>query len=161
VPFFGGVSYEGLEKDAFFGNSGAGEPSSSPGSAGFGRTPRSEAPSADYPFALLVEFDEYVHRATPLSSQVPGLGRIEPASGLAMSLSDAEALGIESGAPVRVTSRRGRATAKALPSERTPPGVVKMVARGGEGSPAAVLDFLLDPISKTPEEICAVRVERL
>jgi hypothetical protein len=36
-----------------------------------------------------------------------------------------------------------------------------MVGRGGEGSPAAVLGLLLDPISKTPEEICAVRIERL
>jgi hypothetical protein len=36
-----------------------------------------------------------------------------------------------------------------------------MVGRGGDGSPAAVIDVLLDPASKTPEEICAVRIERL
>jgi predicted molibdopterin-dependent oxidoreductase YjgC len=161
VPFFEGVSYEALEKKSFFGKCKAGKQGGSPASAGSGRTPRSETPNADYPFSLLVEFDEYVHRATPLSSQVPSLARIEPAAGVALSVSDAEALGIQPGAPVSVISRRGRATARAMPSERVEPGVVRMVGRGGEGSPAAVLDLLLDPISKAPEEICAVRIERL
>jgi formate dehydrogenase alpha subunit len=161
VPFFKGASYEALEKQAFFGKSTAGKRGGAAASAGSGRAPRSETPSADYPFSLVVEFDEFVHRATPLSSQVRGIGRIEPAAGMALSISDAEALGIEPGAPVRVISRRGRATAKALPSERVAPGVVRMVGRGGDGSPTAVLDLLLDPASKTPEEICAVRIERL
>jgi predicted molibdopterin-dependent oxidoreductase YjgC len=161
APFFKGVSYKALEKKAFFGKSKAGKRGGSPAAAGFGRTPRPERPSAEYPFSLLVEFDEFVHRATPLSSQVPGLGKIEPAAGLAMSVSDAEELGIESGAPVRLISRRGRVTAKALPSERMEPGVFKIVGRGGEGSPAALIDLLLDPVSKVPEDICAVRIERL
>ena len=161
VPFFKGLSYKALENKAFFGKSKARKRDGSPASAGSGRAPRSETPSSDYPFSLLVEFDEYVHRATPLSSQVPALARIEPAAGVALSVSDAEALGIEPGAPVRVISRRGRATAKALPSERIAPGVVRMVGRGGEGSPAGVLELLLDPASKAPEEICAVRIERL
>ena len=161
VAFFKGVSYKALEKKPFFGKRKAGKRDASSVSEGFGRTPRSEKPSAEYPFSLLVESDEYVHRATPLSSQVPGLARIEPAAGLALSVSDAEALGIQAGAPVNVISRTGRATARAMPSERTPAGVVRLVGRGGEGSPAGVLDLLLDPISKTPEEICAVRIERL
>jgi len=161
VPFFKGASYEALEKRAFFGKSQAQERGDSPASAGSGRAPRSETPSADYPFSLLVEFDEYVHRATPLSWQVPGLARIEPAAGLALSVTDAEVLRIQPGAPVSVISRRGRVTAKAMPSERTPPGVVRLVGRGGEGSPAGVFELLLDPISKAPEEICAVRIERL
>jgi formate dehydrogenase alpha subunit len=161
VPFFEGASYEVLEKKVFFGTSEAGRRGGRAAQAGSGRAPRSVTPSAEYPFALVVEFDEYVHRATPLSSQVPGLKRIEPAAGMALSVADAESLGIEPGVPVRVISRSGRATAKALPSERVAPGVVRMVGRGGEGSPAAVLGLLLDPISKTPEEICAVRIERL
>ena len=150
-----------MEKKPFFGKSKARKRGGSPASAGFGRTPRSETPSADYPFSLLVEFDEYVHRATPLSWQVPSLGRIEPAARLALSVTDAEVLGIQPGAPVSVISRRGRATAKAMPSERLEPGVVRLIGRGGEGSPAELLDLLLDPISKAPEEICAVRIERL
>jgi predicted molibdopterin-dependent oxidoreductase YjgC len=161
VPFFQGASYEALEKEVFFGKSTAGRRGGAPASSGSGRALRSEVPSADYPFSLVVEFDEYAHRATPLSSQVPGLGRIEPASRVALSIADAEALGIEPGAPVRVISRRGRATAKALPSEKVAPGVVRMVDRGGDGSPSRVLDHLLDPVSRAPEELCAVRIERL
>ncbi len=161
VPFFKGASYGALEKKAFFGKSKAKKRGGSSASDGFGRMPRSDAPSAEFPFSLLVEFDEFVHRATPLSSQVPALARIEPALGLALSVSDAEALGIGPGAPVSVISRRGRATVKAMPSERTPPGVARLVGRGGEGSPAELMDLLLDPISKAPEEICAVRIERL
>jgi anaerobic selenocysteine-containing dehydrogenase len=108
-----------------------------------------------------VEFDEYAYRATPLCSQVPGLARLESAAGVALNTADAEALGVESGAAVRVTSSRGSVVGRAQPSERIQQGVVSMVSRGGEGSPAAVLDLLLDPITKAPEEICAVRIERL
>jgi predicted molibdopterin-dependent oxidoreductase YjgC len=161
VPFFEGASYEALEREAFFGKSTPGKRGDTPAPSKPGRAPRSEEPSADYPFSLIVEFDEYAHRSTPLSSQVPGLGRIEPAAGVALSIADAEALGIEPGAPVRVISRRGRATAKALPSEKIEPGVVRMVDRGGDGSPERVLDRLLDPVGGAPEELCAVRIERL
>ena len=71
------------------------------------------------------------------------------------------ALGIEAGAPVRLISKTGRATARVSTSERIQRGLVRMVGRGSEGSPAAVLDLLLDPVSKAPEEICAVRIERV
>jgi len=161
VPFFKGAGYEALEKKAFFGKSKAGKGGGPAGSGGFGRTPRPDRPGADYPFSLLVEYDEYAHRATPIRSEVPGLGRIELAAGIWLSTSDAEALGVEAGAPVRLISKTGRVTARVMTSERIQPGVVRMVGRGGEGSPGAVLDLLLDPISKAPEEICAVRIERL
>jgi hypothetical protein len=36
-----------------------------------------------------------------------------------------------------------------------------MVARGGDGSLAVLLDGVHDPGSKAPEEICAVRVEKI
>jgi predicted molibdopterin-dependent oxidoreductase YjgC len=162
VPFFRGASYTALEKQKpFFGRSKAGRRAGAAAPVAARRAPRSETPSADYPFSLLVEFDEYAHRATPLSAQVRGLGRIEPAARAALNIADAEALGIETGAPVRVISRRGRATAQALLSERVQPGVIRMVGRGGNGSPVGLLDLLLDPASKAPEELCAVRIERL
>jgi formate dehydrogenase major subunit len=78
---------------------------------------------------------------------------------VALSPGDAKALGIEPGVPVSVISRRWRVVAKAVLSDAVQQGVAKMVARGGEASPARVLDLLLDPASKAPEEICAVRIE--
>ena len=161
MPFFEGASYKALEKKAFFGKSQAGKRGRSPVPAGSRRAPRPEAPSAEYPLLLVVEFDEFAHRATPLSSQVRGLGRIERAAGVELSVADAEALGVERGDPVRVISRSGRTIAKAIPSERMRPGVIRMVGRGGDASPVRLLDLRLDPACKAPEEICAVRVERV
>jgi predicted molibdopterin-dependent oxidoreductase YjgC len=162
VAFYEGATYEALEKNGgLFGRPQAGKRRRSPAATESGPARRSETPSADYPFSLVVEFDEYVYKATPLSSEVRGLRRLEPAAAVALSTSDAEAMGVEAGSPVKVISRRGSATAKALPSEDVQPGVARMVARGGEGSPTPVLDLLLDPVSKTPQEICAVRIERL
>jgi hypothetical protein len=48
-----------------------------------------------------------------------------------------------------------------MPSEDIQPGVARMVGRGGDGSPARMLGLRLDPVGKAPEEICAVRIERL
>jgi len=161
VPFFKGAGYGALEKGAVFGKFKAGKRVRSPMPAGSGRAPRSETTSADYPFALVAEYDEYAHRATPLSSQIPGLARLQTAGGVALNTADAEALGIEPDSAVRVVSSRGSVIGRAQLSERIQPGVVSMVSRGGEGSPAGVLDLLLDPITRAPEEICAVRIERL
>jgi len=161
VPFFKGASYQSLEKKPFFGESKAAGRGRSSAPAGSRRAPRSDTPSSEYPFSLVVEFDEFAHRSTPLSTQVHGLGRIEPAAGVALSLADAEALGIEPGDTVRVISKTGRATAKAIPSENMQPGVIRMVGRAGDASPVRVLDLRLDPAGKAPEEICAVRIERL
>ena len=85
----------------------------------------------------------------------------EPAGTVALSLSDAGTMGIESGMPVSVISRRGRVAARAVVSDDVQDGVAKMVARGGGESPAAVLEQVFDPASKVPEEICAVRIEKL
>jgi len=161
VPFFKGAGYGALEKKPFFGKSKAGKRGRSAAPTGSGRAPRSEKPSGDYPFALVVEFDEYAHRATPLGSQVRGLARLESADAVALNTADAEALGIEPGAAMRVISSRGSVVGRAQPSERIQPGVVSMVGRGGQGAPARVLDLLVDPVSGAPEEICAVRIERL
>lgn len=161
VPFFEGASHEALEEKPFFGKFQAGKRGGSPAPKRSGRAPRSEEPSAEYPFRLVVEFDEYAHRATPLSSQVRGLSRLGSAVGVTISTRDAEALGIEADDAMRVISRRGSVVGRARPSERMEPGVVGMMSRGGEGSPATLLDLLLDPTSKAPEEICAVRIERV
>jgi anaerobic selenocysteine-containing dehydrogenase len=160
VPFYRGATHDALDDGAFF---GAAEAHKSARSAATARTlaPRPEVPDKDHPFLLVAEFDEYSYRATPLSSQVPGLGRLERAGTVTLSPADAEAAGVETGMPVSVVSRRGKAIAHAVVSERAQAGVVRMVARGGDGSLAVLLDGVHDPGSKAPEEICAVRVEKI
>jgi predicted molibdopterin-dependent oxidoreductase YjgC len=156
VPFYRGATNDALDAGAFFGTA---EARKSARSAATARTiaPRPEAPDKDHPFLLVAEFDEYSYRATPLSSQVPGLGRLERAGKVTLSPADAEAAGVETGMPVSVVSRRGKAVAHVVVSERAQDGVVQMVARDGDG----LLDGAHDPGSKAPEEICAVRVERI
>jgi predicted molibdopterin-dependent oxidoreductase YjgC len=162
VPFYQGISYEALEeKEPVFGRPQPGEGSRPAAAKQSGRARRSLTPSADYPFWLVAEFDEYAYKATALSSEVQGLRRLEAAASVVLSSADAEILGIEPGALVRVTSPSGSTSAKALLSEDVQQGVARMVARAGETSPAALLELVLDPVSKAPEEICAVRIERL
>jgi predicted molibdopterin-dependent oxidoreductase YjgC len=165
VPFFRGASYAALEKGTpFFGKPGAVRKGKQPKPAAEdrgGRKPASETPDHDYPFALVAEFDEYTYKATPLSSAVPGLRRLERAPAVMINPADAGALGIGDDAPVSVISRRGRVAAKAQLSQATRQGVVRMVVRAGEASPAPVLHGLLDPTSKTPDELCAVTIEKL
>jgi predicted molibdopterin-dependent oxidoreductase YjgC len=165
VPFFEGATYHALDKNgAFFGNTAADRSNGKGRSAATLkniRTPKVAKTDKDYPFALIAEFDEYVYKATPLVSHVRGLERLERAGTVALSLSDAEALGITTGLPVRIVSRRGSAVASATVSPGIQRGVVKAVTRGGDGSVAVVLDDLFDPASKAPEGICAVRIETL
>ncbi|MDH3216117.1 MAG: molybdopterin-dependent oxidoreductase, partial [Candidatus Krumholzibacteria bacterium] len=162
VPFFKGATHEALQSNkAFFGKADEGRKMQPRVADKDSRAPRWEATDKDYPLSLVAEFDEYVYKATPLASQVRGLRRLERAGTVALSLSDAEAMSIESGMPVRIISRRGTAVAAAAVSEGIQPGVARVVARGGDGSAVVVLDDLLDPVSKAPHEVCAVRIERL
>jgi predicted molibdopterin-dependent oxidoreductase YjgC len=162
VPFYGGATHDALDGNgAFFGHEQAGRKVRAPVDVRRVRTPKTEIPDKDYPFLLIAELDEYTYRATPLASHVPGLRRIEPAGTVSLSPHDAEAMGVETGMPVSIVSRRGKVSAHAAVSERAREGVARMVARGGEGSLMTVLDGVFDPDSKAPEEICAVRIERI
>jgi predicted molibdopterin-dependent oxidoreductase YjgC len=160
VPFYKGATHDALDDGAFY---GAAKVHKSGRSAATARTiaPRPETPDKDHPFLLVAEFDEYSYRSTPLASQVRSLGRLERAGRVTLSPADAEAAGVETGMPVSVVSRKGKVVAHAEVSERAQDGVVRMVARGGDGSLAVLLDGVRDPGSKAPEEICAVRVEKI
>jgi predicted molibdopterin-dependent oxidoreductase YjgC len=162
VPFFAGATHKALEnKDAIFGKSKAAKTRAAAKAVKPGRGPRSEKPDKDYPFRLAAEFDEFAYKATALSSEVAGLRRIEPAGSVIMNPGDAEAMNVETGNPVSITSRRGKITLKAILSDGMQPGVAKAVARSGEFSAESLLDVLLDPASKALEELCAVRIEKL
>jgi predicted molibdopterin-dependent oxidoreductase YjgC len=162
VPFYHGATYEVLEQEgAHFGRTQAGKTEHRAVTSEASRALRSERPDKDYPFSLVAEFDEYVYKATPLSSQVRGLRKLERAATVMLSPRDAGTMGIEPGAPVHVISRRSRVAAKAVLSDGVQQNTARMVARGGEASPALLLDVLLDPASKAPEEICAVRIEKM
>ncbi|MFA5139531.1 MAG: molybdopterin-dependent oxidoreductase [Elusimicrobiota bacterium] len=160
VPFYKGVSFEAVEKGGFFGKtSEAKRREEKAGRRVLGMVP--ERPDREYPFALVAEYDEYAHRSTPLGAEVPGIRHLQEIAFVVLSQSDAQALGVKDGVPVRVVSRRGALSARASVRAGARPGVARVLARSGEASPAKVLDGILDPASKTPDETCAVRIEKV
>jgi predicted molibdopterin-dependent oxidoreductase YjgC len=163
VPFFAGCSHKGLDsKDsAFFGKTkGAKQTLTRPPVAETKRPKRAKL-DKEYPFCLISEYDEFVYKATPISAEVVGLGKIEPGLAVTLNPEDAEAMGVADKSPVNLVSRRGHAIVKAVHSLNIPRGVIRTIARDGEGSTVPLHEFALDPTSKVPEELCAVRIEKL
>jgi formate dehydrogenase major subunit len=126
-------------------------------------TPPAELPDAAYPLQLTTIrlHNQYgsgsmTRRATLLERENPrGLLRINP--------HDAAAQAITTGTPVRVRSRRGVVTTRALVCTEVPPGTVAMPYHFHEAPVNLVTNHeAIDPLSKMPElKVCAVAVERL
>jgi anaerobic selenocysteine-containing dehydrogenase len=76
---------------------------------------------------------------------------------------DADALGIEDGEVVRVSSRRGSLDVHAKVTDRSPRGAIFMAFAHPETAPTNILtNDAYDFITETPEfKACAVKVEKL
>jgi len=174
TPIYGGISYERLE------NGGLQWPCPDPEhpgtpylhkgrfSRGLGRfhpTPFKEPvelPDDDYPFILSTGRVLYHFHTTTMTRQSDGLAELYPGGDVQISPEDAERLGIKPGEVIEVASRRGSVRARALITERVPPGMVYMPFHFRE-APANVLTIdALDPIAKIPEfKVCAVRLSKI
>jgi len=174
TPIYGGISYERLE------NGGLQWPCPDPEhpgtpylhkgrfSRGLGRfhpTPFKEPvelPDDDYPFILSTGRVLYHFHTTTMTRQSDGLAELYPGGDIQVNPDDARRLRIKHGELVEVASRRGVVKAKALLTERVPPGMVYMPFHFRE-APANVLTIdALDPIAKIPEfKVCAVRLTKI
>ena len=77
-----------------------------------------------------------------------------------MHPADATRHDIVSGTAVRVRSRRGEVTTRALVSDAIRPGTVAMPYHFAEAPSNRVTNDALDPLSRMPElKVCAVAVE--
>ncbi|MEX2572048.1 MAG: nitrate reductase [Gemmatimonadota bacterium] len=123
--------------------------------------PFREPTDEEYPFVLTTGRRlEHWHTST-ITGRVPELASIAT-DYLEIHPTDAEALGIESGEPVTITSRRGAVTLQALASERVRPGLVFALMHPLRALVNSTTIDELDPISGQPEyKLCAVRVEPL
>src|SRR5665811_810478 len=75
---------------------------------------------------------------------------------------DATRLGIEQGAKVRVSSRRGAIEPVAWVTDRVSPGLVFMPFHYVEAPANRLTNPVLDPIAKIPEfKVASVKVERV
>ena len=125
-------------------------------------TPSMELPDDEYPLTLITGRILYHYNACAMTDKTDGINEIAGESIIEINTEDANALGIENGEMVSVSSRRGEVKARADVSEKTRPGDVWMSFHFLEGGANWLTSDALDSISSTPEyKVCAVRVAKL
>jgi formate dehydrogenase alpha subunit len=122
-----------------------------------------EMPDADYPFVLNTGRLLYHWHGGTLTRRVQGLLEMAPRLEVAIHPSDARRLGVDTGAPVRVASRRGELTGYARVTEAVRAGAVFIpFVKLADSAANFLTNAACDPASKIPEyKVCAVRLERV
>jgi formate dehydrogenase major subunit len=123
--------------------------------------PARELPDEAYPFVLNTgRVLQHWHTGT-MTRRAKALDEIAPEALLEMTSEDMQALGVADGEFVRVTSRRGEITVKALRSHKPSRGSVFLPFHFKEAAANLLTIDALDPYGKIPEfKFCAVRVEK-
>jgi formate dehydrogenase alpha subunit len=122
--------------------------------------PPAEEPDEEYPFIFTTGRVLYQYHTGSMSRRSEGLNAIYPEALVELNTRDASKLGMSDGDRVKVSSRRGEVTARALVSDRTKPGVVFMPWHFAEAAANKLTIAALDPVAKIPEyKVCAVKVE--
>lgn len=101
-------------------------------------------------------------RTWPCLPSLPPNGPIAPRLEVAIHPSDARRIGVETGAPIRVASRRGELTGYAQVTEAVRPGAEFVpFVKLADSAANFLTNTAFDPASKIPEyKVCAVRIER-
>jgi formate dehydrogenase alpha subunit len=121
--------------------------------------PAAEPPDDEYPFVLTTgRVLEHWHGGT--MTRHSALDELYPEALVEISPADGARLGIASGTPVRVTSRRGTVVARAQVSTKANDGTVFLPFHFSEAAANLLTLPTLDPLAKIPEyKACAVRLE--
>jgi len=123
--------------------------------------PSAELPDDEYPLILTTERDLFHFHTGTMTRKVSGLNTFRSEEFVQINPQDAGALGIKDGEMVRVTSRRGEATARARLTDTSPAGVISMTFHFAESPTNQVTNPALDPVAKIPEfKVAAVRIEK-
>jgi predicted molibdopterin-dependent oxidoreductase YjgC len=175
IPFLAGISHERLDREG-----GIQWPCPSPDHSGtrflyaesFPRgkgkfvpavqtVEAAELPDPDYPFILNTGRLLYHWHGGTISRRVQGLLELAPRLEVAVHPVDARRLGVETGDPIRVTSRRGELTGFARLTEAVRPGAIFVpFVKLADSAANFLTNSACDPLSKIPEyKVCAVRVE--
>ncbi len=122
--------------------------------------PPAELPDKEYPMILSTGRVLYHWHGGQMTRRSQGLLEIYPQALIEVNDLDADKLGLNGNKRVRVSSRRGTIEAKALVTDRVPPGMVYANFHFPEASANELTIAALDPIAKIPEyKVCAVKVE--
>jgi formate dehydrogenase alpha subunit len=124
--------------------------------------PSVELTDKDYPFILTTGRLLFQYHTGSMTRRVKPINTVSPESYVEINPDDARMLSIEGGSNVKVSSRRGSITVKAVVSKRPAKGVVFIPFHFKEAA-ANVLTSgsSLDPVAKIPSfKVSAVRIER-
>ncbi len=123
--------------------------------------PPKELPDEEYPFVLTTgRMLEHWHTGT-MSRRCEVLNDLEPAGFVEIHPQDAEAMAVNEGDLLRVSSRRGNIAVPARITRKVAAGSVFLTFHFKENPANALTIAALDPIAKIPEfKACAVKVER-
>lgn len=124
--------------------------------------PSAEETDKEYPFILTTGRQLFQYHTGGMTRRVKPIDTVAPESFVEINPEDAQALSIEAGSKVKVSSRRGAITVKAVVSKRPARGVVFIPFHYKEAA-ANVLtsSSSLDPVAKIPSfKVSAVRIEK-
>ncbi len=124
--------------------------------------PSAEETDKDFPFILTTGRQLFQYHTGGMTRRVKPIDTVSPESFVEINPEDAQALAIEGGSKVKVSSRRGAITVKAVVSKRPARGVVFIPFHYKEAA-ANVLtsSSSLDPVAKIPSfKVSAVKIEK-
>ncbi len=121
-----------------------------------------ERPDSQYPLVLITGRQlEHWHTGS-MTRHASVLDTLEPQATASMHPHTLQALGLQAGGRVRVSSRRGQIELQARADEATPPDTVFIPFAYAEAAANLLTNPALDPIAKIAEvKYCAVRAEAL
>jgi predicted molibdopterin-dependent oxidoreductase YjgC len=123
--------------------------------------PPAELPDGEFPLVLTTGRVLYHWHGAEMTRRAAGLSAVYPEALIEVSPKDAQAAGVDDGDLVRLASRRGEVTAKALVTDRVGPGLVFATFHFPESAANFLTNTALDPQAKIPEfKVCAVRLTR-
>jgi formate dehydrogenase (NADP+) alpha subunit len=125
--------------------------------------PAVEGTDKDYPLVLTTGRQLFQYHTGSMTRRVKPINEISPECYVEINTDDAKALAIEDGSQVKVISRRGSISVKAVISKRTAKGVVFVPFHFREAAANSLTSSVsLDPVAKIPSfKVSAVRIEKI
>ena len=124
--------------------------------------PSVEQTDREFPFILTTGRLLFQYHTGGMTRRVKPINAVSPEAYIEINPVDAQALAIEEGSKVKVSSRRGSITVKALVSKRPAKGVVFVPFHFKEAAANVLTSSTsLDPVAKIPSfKVSAVRIEK-
>lgn len=123
--------------------------------------PPAEQTDDEYPLYLTTGRVLYHYHTGTMTMKSGGLNDRSPECFVEVSPRDAEGLGLEDGAEITVSSRRGSIRAKVQLSEKAVSGTVFIPFHFARAAANKLTNAALDPVSGIPEyKVCAVKVSK-